>query len=125
MSYLTRSAPLVQTSVVVFSYYSCSQKTFHESPSPAANTVSTARWRFLGNELHNYGAHFPKNSFRLPRPYCYLPQLDPGEIRETMRRQLGLPASFHLYLCPQAIFKFHPAFDDMLVSVFLTKEAVF
>ena len=48
-------------------------------------------------------------------------QLDPREIRETMRTQLALPASFHLYLCPQAIFKFHPAFDDMLVRVSLTK----
>eukprot|EP00752_Nemacystus_decipiens_P009838 g8776.t1 len=44
-------------------------------------------------------------------------QLDPREIRETMRSQLGLPPSFHLYLCPQAIFKFHPAFDDMLVKI--------
>ena len=54
----------------------------------------------------------------------YEQQLDPREIRETMRTQLGLPASFHLYLCPQAIFKFHPAFDDMLVSVFPTKATV-
>lgn len=55
----------------------------------------------------------------------YEQQLDPREIRETMRTQLGLPASFHLYLCPQAIFKFHPAFDDMLVSVFPLRKQPF
>lgn len=97
---------------------------FDELTSTNSHCFERCWLRSMDNATTAHGVCFLKyGPPLLPCPsYCYIRQLDPREIRETMRTQLGLPASFHLYLCPQAIFKFHPAFDDMLVSVFLAKE---
>jgi protein O-GlcNAc transferase len=39
------------------------------------------------------------------------------ELRQRLQDQMGLPSSVHLYLCPQALFKFHPSFDDVLIEI--------
>ena len=46
--------------------------------------------------------------------YYIRPQRD---FEPLTREQLGLPAQATLYLCPQSIFKFHPAFDIELASL--------
>jgi protein O-GlcNAc transferase len=33
------------------------------------------------------------------------------------RKELGLPATAVIYLCPQSLFKFHPAFDVALKNI--------
>jgi predicted O-linked N-acetylglucosamine transferase (SPINDLY family) len=38
-------------------------------------------------------------------------------LRERFTAELNLPPSVHLYLCPQALARFHPAFDDVLVEI--------
>jgi predicted O-linked N-acetylglucosamine transferase (SPINDLY family) len=46
---------------------------------------------------------------------CYLrPEIDLGDVS---RARFGLPQGKHLYICPQALFKFHPEFDDLLAEV--------
>ena len=46
--------------------------------------------------------------------YCYRP-----EIKEEMltRENFGFSSAQHLYVCPQALFKFHPDFDMILGSI--------
>ncbi|KAG5188987.1 hypothetical protein JKP88DRAFT_286990 [Tribonema minus] len=38
-------------------------------------------------------------------------------MRANMQQQLGLPVGFHLYLVPQALAKFHPSFDAVLLDI--------
>ena len=46
--------------------------------------------------------------------YFYRPELpDPLKDRESF----GLPEDKHIYICPQSLFKFHPAFDDTLAEI--------
>ena len=37
---------------------------------------------------------------------------NPAKWREQIRTDLALPNNFHLYLCPQALFKFHPRLES-------------
>lgn len=46
--------------------------------------------------------------------YYYRPQL-PKLMKR--REDFGLPAAANLYLCPQALFKFHPEFDPILGGI--------
>ncbi|HUA35785.1 MAG TPA: tetratricopeptide repeat protein [Candidatus Binataceae bacterium] len=39
------------------------------------------------------------------------------DVEPLTREQLGLPAAATLYVCPQSIFKFHPAFDLELAAL--------
>jgi len=56
--------------------------------------------------------------------FLYRPEAstsDPTVVRAQIRQQLNLPHNAHFYLCPQALFKFHPDFDNMLVEI-LSKD---
>ncbi len=53
---------------------------------------------------------------RLGRPPAYYePFLVPTDI--ASRQELGLPEDGALYVCPQALFKFHPDFDGVLADI--------
>jgi predicted O-linked N-acetylglucosamine transferase (SPINDLY family) len=53
---------------------------------------------------------------RLERPPAYYePFLVPTDI--ASRQELGLPEHGALYVCPQALFKFHPDFDGVLADI--------
>lgn len=60
-------------------------------------------------------AHFSERLIRLSRPNCVY--LRPSAPPPTERRDLGLPEGTHLYLCPQAVYKFHPDFDPVLAEI--------
>lgn len=46
--------------------------------------------------------------------YCYRPEMD--EVIPP-REKFGFSNAQHLYVCPQALFKFHPDFDEILGSI--------
>jgi protein O-GlcNAc transferase len=46
--------------------------------------------------------------------YYYRPT---GAVTPPSRNDLGLPASARLYACPQALFKLHPGFDQLLAEI--------
>jgi predicted O-linked N-acetylglucosamine transferase (SPINDLY family) len=46
--------------------------------------------------------------------YCYRPEMD-AEV--PPRANYGFSKSHNLYVCPQALFKFHPDFDKILGSI--------
>nr|WP_244592192.1 hypothetical protein [Azospirillum palustre] len=61
-------------------------------------------------------AHYSERLIRLPGPtVCYRrPRL--AEPRKT-RIDFGLATESRLYLCPQSLFKIHPAYDDALIAI--------
>ena len=62
-------------------------------------------------------AHYSERLVRLPA--FFLPAYDrPPLLRERKTRaELGLKDSTHLYVCPQALFKLHPQFDEALAAI--------
>ena len=40
-----------------------------------------------------------------------------SRVRQEVAAMLSLPKQFHFYLCPQALVKFHPTFDEVLLSL--------
>ncbi|MBI3865654.1 MAG: tetratricopeptide repeat protein [Planctomycetia bacterium] len=64
-------------------------------------------------------AHYTENLVLLDSLPVYYER--PAKIvaasREAARREFGLPAGQHLYLCPQSLFKMHPDFDDLLRGI--------
>ena len=61
-------------------------------------------------------AHYSETLVRLGRPPAYYePFFVPTEI--PSRLSLGLPELGALYVCPQALFKFHPDFDAVLADI--------
>jgi uncharacterized protein (TIGR03032 family) len=67
-------------------------------------------------EIPEAQAHYTEKLVKLPNfgTYYYRPQL---VAPLKTRAQLGLPADKHLYACPQTLFKFHPAFDEVLGEI--------
>lgn len=68
-------------------------------------------------EPENGGQHYSEQLVRLQTPtfaYYYKPTI-PDPLKS--RRQLGLDDLEHVYICPQALFKFHPEFDEMLAGI--------
>mmetsp|Transcript_78009 Transcript_78009/g.224007 ORF Transcript_78009/g.224007 Transcript_78009/m.224007 type:complete len:335 (-) Transcript_78009:208-1212(-) len=74
-------------------------------------------------EVADAETHYSEKLVRLEGlgAYLYRPlpggEKNPAKWREQIRTDLALPNNFHLYLCPQALFKFHPSFDDVLVDI--------
>jgi protein O-GlcNAc transferase len=67
-------------------------------------------------EIPEAAQHYSEELIRLPSlgTYYYRPRLvDPGK----QRTDFGLDSGRHLYLCPQTLFKFHPAFDEILAGI--------
>ncbi len=61
-------------------------------------------------------AHYSERLIKLKTPcsYYYKPET-PAAFKP--RRAFGLDDAEHIYLCPQMLFKFHPAFDDILAGI--------
>ena len=57
--------------------------------------------------------------FRHPRDAGYMSSDDAAldERAALLRRRLNVPADATLYVCPQSLPKFHPAFDDVLLRL--------
>lgn len=76
---------------------------------------------FVSNDLYETAessGHYSEELFQLhdlpTLAYYYRP---PAPARARSRAELGLPAAGALYLCPQALFKMHPDFDEMLRGI--------
>ncbi|BAP54338.1 TPR repeat-containing protein [Thioploca ingrica] len=61
--------------------------------------------------------HYTEQLVRLPSQitFYYKPDLPPAFPKT--RHDFGLAESDHLYICPQALFKFHPDFDEILAEI--------
>jgi protein O-GlcNAc transferase len=75
--------------------------------------ISTDMWEPQDSE-----AHYSEKLVRLKNvasvAYYYRPDV-PSSL--TPRSAYGLNQEAHVYLCPQALFKFHPDFDDILSGI--------
>lgn len=40
-----------------------------------------------------------------------------AELRTSVRAELHLPSNAKFYICAQALYKFHPIFDDALLAI--------
>jgi predicted O-linked N-acetylglucosamine transferase (SPINDLY family) len=67
-------------------------------------------------ELPTADDHYTENLVRLATlaTYYVRPQLS-GPTKS--RADFNLPEARHLYVCPQTLFKFHPAFDPILAEI--------
>lgn len=65
--------------------------------------------------------HYTEKLIRLPSQitFYYKPDLPPAFPKT--RDDFNLAQSDHLYICPQALFKFHPDFDEILAHI-LTQD---
>jgi len=43
----------------------------------------------------------------------------PNPITHPTRKDIGLPEGYHIYACPQNLFKFHPKFDSILKEILI------
>ncbi|MBV8167621.1 MAG: tetratricopeptide repeat protein [Alphaproteobacteria bacterium] len=67
-------------------------------------------------EPPNGEQHYTETLVRLPGPTVHYPRPQfPARLKD--RGALGLDAAAHLYVCPQSLFKFHPAFDRVLAAI--------
>lgn len=67
------------------------------------------------HELPEADGHFTEQLVRLP---CLGVGLErPPAPPPATREQFGLPEKGTLYGCPQSLFKFHPAFDEVLAGI--------
>ena len=85
---------------------------------PVTTGSPTIDFFLSGKELDTAAgeAHYTERLVRLPHlaTYYHRPQLA-GPKKE--RSDLGLSADANLYICPQTLFKFHPAFDEQLGEI--------
>lgn len=85
---------------------------------PVTTGSQTIDW-FLSSEHLETAAsdsHYTERLARLPSlaTYYHRPRLS---APRKSRGDLGLSATANLYLCPQTLFKFHPAFDEQLAAI--------
>lgn len=74
---------------------------------------------FISSELLEVPAaeaHYTEKLVRLQSLGTYYPRLERPRI-EGARARLGLEEGKTIYLCPQTLFKFHPAFDRLLADI--------
>jgi len=89
---------------------------------PTIDFFVSSRW-----EVADADRHYSERLYRMNGlgTFFLQPGLDQDTqalaIKDSMREQLGLPRHFHLYLIPQALFKLHDDFDDVLVQI-LSKD---
>ncbi len=75
---------------------------------------------FLSSEqLENADAqtHYSERLVKLPSLGIVYER--PVLTKAKTRAELGLSSDRHLYACPQTLFKFHPAFDEILAGILL------
>ncbi len=73
---------------------------------------------FSGKHLETPGseAQYRERLIRLDGlPTCYERPVLPDGLGD--RSRFGFSADSHIYLCPQSLFKIHPAFDQVLASI--------
>lgn len=88
---------------------------------PVTTGISTID-HFLSSKLcepSDAAEHYTENLvlFDSLPVYYERPARDEPISRDAGRRAFGLPQDAHLYLCPQALFKLHPEFDDLLRGI--------
>ena len=85
---------------------------------PVTTGSPTMDFFLSGKELEESAgdSHYTERLVRLPNlaTYYYRPQL---ATPEKNRADLGLSPDANLYICPQTLFKFHPAFDEQLGEI--------
>lgn len=59
--------------------------------------------------------HYSEKLIRLPAIPVYFVKTPPPE--KVDRSEFGLPHDRHLYICPQTLFKLHPAFDQIIAGI--------
>jgi len=77
-------------------------------------------------EIPSADKHYSERLYRISDLGAYFFRPAPTDVKRNVLRQriqaeLNLPSNVHFYLCPQALFKFHPSFDDVLVEI-LSKD---
>ncbi len=85
---------------------------------PVTSGLSTIDGFILARDMEpeDGDAHFSERLIRLSRPnFVYQRPCLPESPLD--RSFFGLPEDSHLYLCPQAVFKFHPDFDVTLTDI--------
>jgi predicted O-linked N-acetylglucosamine transferase (SPINDLY family) len=85
---------------------------------PVTSGLSTIDGFILARDMEpeDGEAHFSERLIRLSRPnFVYQRPCLPESPLD--RSFFGLPEDSHLYLCPQAVFKFHPDFDVILTDI--------
>lgn len=73
-------------------------------------------------EVPTADKHYSERLYRMAGLGAYFFRPAPTDVKRAALRQriqaeLHLPSNVHFYLCPQALFKFHPSFDDVLVDI--------
>ncbi len=74
---------------------------------------------FISSELiedDNAEKFYSENLIRLSQLPCYYKRPVLSD-KVASKKSFGLPESGSLYGCPQALFKFHPDFDDVLTEI--------
>jgi len=75
---------------------------------------------FLSSELlevANAQSHYTERLVRMPLLGVFYEQPLPPSQPANVRHKLGLPATTHLYACPQSLFKLHPDDDYILRGI--------
>ncbi len=87
---------------------------------PDTSGIASLDW-FISNDLFettHASQHYSERLFLLQNlgtlAFCYRPRL-PKPLKR--RQDFGLPDDANLYVCPQALFKFHPEFDAILAGI--------
>lgn len=74
-------------------------------------------------EVDGAEAHYSERLIRMSGLGAYFPWMDTSdlpevdELRASVREELHLADSTKFYLCAQALYKFHPMFDDALLAI--------
>ena len=80
--------------------------------------ISTDMWE-PGNGEQHYSEQLVRLRSIPSVAYYYKPGI-PATLKS--RTQFGLNGDYHIYICPQALFKFHPDFDDILSAILRRDE---
>ncbi len=86
---------------------------------PVTTGIPTVDYFLSDASLEPAGAqdHYTERLINLGTMPCYyLPPMVPDDPASD-RERLGFAADDHLYVCPQTLFKLHPAFDAYLVGI--------
>jgi predicted O-linked N-acetylglucosamine transferase (SPINDLY family) len=90
---------------------------------PVTTGLPTMDYFLSSDALEPHGAEdcYSEKLLRLPRLTVYY---DPPPPRERVvdRREFGVTAADHVYVCPQTLFKFHPRFDAVLAEILRSDE---
>lgn len=73
-------------------------------------------------EIPTADKHYSERLYRMKGLGAYfirpsVEDVNRASLRSRIQQDMNLPSNVHFYLCPQALFKFHPTFDDILVEI--------